>query len=211
MSSLWGAGGVGLLVGFLFGSIPFAFVLVRLLAGTDVRDVGSGNVGATNAGRVLGTWGGVAVLALDAAKGGVPVGLARQGLLGGPEEIGAAAAVGAVLGHCYTPWLGGRGGKGVATMIGAFGVLTPAATAVGVGILLVVAVASRMMSLASLAGMLALAGTLVVRGAPTATLGAAAVATAVVLWRHRGNVGRILEGTERRLGESRVEEGAGDG
>jgi len=208
VSSWWVAGWAG----FLSGSVPFAFLLVRLSTGTDVREVGRGNVGATNAGRVLGTRGGVAVLALDALKGAVPVALARQGLLGGdPEHAAPAAALGAVLGHCYTPWLGGRGGKGVATMIGAFGILAPAATALGVGVLLAVALLGRMMSLASLTGMGALTLTLVLQGAPGATLGAAATATTLVLWRHRGNVARILQGTERRLGESRPGEGSGDG
>lgn len=198
------------IAGFLLGSVPFAFLLVRLLADQDLRRLGSGNVGATNAGRVLGAWGGVLVLVLDVAKGGAAVLLARQLFLGaGAAEATAAAAVGAVLGHCYSPWLGGRGGKGVATMIGAFGVLAPAATAVGVGVLLGVVVVCRMMSLASLAGMTALSVTLGLRGTSGAELGAAVVATAVVVWRHRGNVGRILEGTERRLGEDRADGGAG--
>jgi glycerol-3-phosphate acyltransferase PlsY len=198
---------LGLVIGFACGSIPFGYLLVRLRTGADVRDTGSGNIGATNVSRALGTAGGVATLLLDAGKGAV--GVVAAGLIGaavaeayGWRQLGgpAAAALGAVLGHCYTPWLNLRGGKGVATLLGAFGVLAPAATAVGAAVLVATAVVSRMMSLASLCGTGALAvATLWLGEVPYATP-AATLAAVVIFWRHRANIARILRGEERKLG-----------
>ena len=150
----------GLLIGFAFGSVPFGYLLVRLTTGADVRQTGSGNIGATNVSRALGAKGGVVTLVLDAAKGAAGVYAAAYigvVVLGVEQTAWAASgALGAVLGHCYTPWLALRGGKGVATLMGAFGILAPAPTAVGAGVLLLTAATSRMVSLASLVGSLAL-------------------------------------------------------
>jgi len=189
----------GLLVGFLMGSIPFGYILVRLVKGTDVRDSGSGNIGATNVGRALGAAGGVATLVLDAGKGVAGVVLAATLGLGAP-----AAALGAVLGHCYTPWLRLRGGKGVATLLGAFAAVTATSTAFGAGVLVLVAAVSRMMSLASLCGAVALAVAAWWLGEPTPTVIAASIAAAVIIWRHRANIRRILKGEESKLGGMRA-------
>jgi glycerol-3-phosphate acyltransferase PlsY len=188
----------GLLVGFVLGSIPSGYLLVRLKTGADVRDSGSGNIGATNVGRVLGAKGGVLTLVLDGAKGAVAV------VLGGQLGVaaGAAAALGAVLGHCYTPWLGGRGGKGVATLLGSFAVLAPLATAGAAVVLVAVAALSRMMSLASLLASAALPLIAWLRAEPRATVVAAIAALVVIVWRHRANIGRIAAGQERKLGSS---------
>lgn len=198
---------IGLLIGFVCGSVPFGYLLVRLKTGTDVRDSGSGNIGATNVSRALGPVGGVVTLLLDAGKGAT--GVAAAAFVGvvaadnfGVHQSGwpAAGALGAVLGHCYTPWLELRGGKGVATLVGAFGLLAPAATLVGVAVLLLSAAVTRMMSLASLCGTVALVlATIWLSNVPYVTA-AAALATAVVFWRHRANIGRIARGEEDKLG-----------
>jgi len=198
---------IGLLIGFVCGSIPFGYLLVRLQTGTDVRDSGSGNIGATNVSRALGPVGGVVTLVLDAGKGAA--GVAAAAFVGvvaadnfGVHQSGwpAAGALGAVLGHCYTPWLKLRGGKGVATLVGAFGLLAPAATLVGVAVLLLSAAVTRMMSLASLCGTVALVlATVWLSNVPYVTA-AATLATAVIFWRHRANIGRIARGEENKLG-----------
>lgn len=194
----------GLLIGFAFGSVPFGYLLVRFTTGADVRRTGSGNIGATNVARALGTKGGVTTLALDAAKG--TAGVAAAGYIGvvvlgvEPTAWAASAALGAVLGHCYTPWLALRGGKGVATLIGAFAILAPAATAVAAGVLLLTAALSRMMSLASLLGTLTLPVAAWWLGATRYAVAAASLAAGVILWRHRSNIGRIVRGTEAKLG-----------
>ena len=212
LAALWATNGLsiagGLLIGFAFGSVPFGYLLVRLRTGGDVRHSGSGNIGATNVSRALGVGGGLVTLVLDAAKGAFGVaGAAYIGVTVLRIEQAAwpaAGALGAVLGHCYTPWLGGRGGKGVATLLGAFGMLTPVPTAIGAVVLGAIAAATRMMSAGSLAGTIALVVATWWTGAPTATVVAATGALAVVVWRHRENIGRLTRGEEARLGGTKA-------
>ncbi len=198
----------GLLIGFAFGSVPFGYLLVRFTTGADVRETGSGNIGATNVLRALGVKGGVVTLLLDMAKGAAGVyAAAYVGVVVlGIEQPGWAAsgALGAVLGHCYTPWLALRGGKGAATLIGAFGLLVPVATAVGAGVLVLTAVVSRMMSLASLLGSLTLPVAAWWIGSPGYTVAAASLAAVVIVWRHRANIGRIARGEETKFGGART-------
>jgi glycerol-3-phosphate acyltransferase PlsY len=201
----------GLLIGFLCGSIPFGYLLVRLKTGEDVRQRGSGNIGATNVSRVLGVRGGLFVLLLDAAKGafGVWAAIALGGALlgGGRIALPWAGALGAVLGHCYTPWLRLRGGKGVATLLGAFGFAAPGPTALAAVVLVLTAALGRMMSLASLCGAVALPLALAWwrRPAyPAYAVFAALFAALVIFWRHRANIGRIVRGEENKLGGSRT-------
>ena len=122
-----GTGLVALVLGFAVGSVPSGFLLVRLVGLGDIRAVGSGNIGATNVGRLLGPAGWAITLAADAGKGAVAV-LIGGALAGDAPTAALAGGVGAVLGHCYTPWLQWQGGKGVATMMGAFGLMSPWAT-----------------------------------------------------------------------------------
>ncbi len=146
----------GCLAAFLLGAIPFALVLVRLLAGVDLRKVGSGNLGATNASRAFGRRGGLAVFvliyALDAAKGFVPTCFGPELIRWDPEDSLLPVLLGAsaVLGHCYSPFLGFRGGKGVATVTGVFMALDPVALAIAVGVFLVVRVLTGQVFLGSL-------------------------------------------------------------
>ncbi len=197
----------GLLIGFAIGSIPSGYLLVRLKTGEDVRQTGSGNIGATNVSRALGVGGGVITLFLDAAKGAAGTLVAAYvgvAVLGNPPPVWAAAgALGAVLGHCYTPWLGFRGGKGVATLLGAFGLLVPVPTAVGAGVLVVTAAVGRMMSLASLLGSMALVVTAWLRDEHSYSVAAALLAASVIVWRHRENIRRITRGEEAKLGGAR--------
>ncbi len=198
----------GLLIGFAFGSVPFGYLLVRLKTGGDVRRSGSGNIGATNVGRALGVWGGTVTLALDAAKGAA--GAYAAGYVGaavaGTDSLpwAAAGALGAVLGHCYTPWLRLRGGKGVATWLGAFGLIAPSATAIALAVLVMVLGATRMMSLASLSASLVLPAAAWWLGSPGVTVAATMLAALIIVWRHRANIVRIVRGQERRLGKAQA-------
>jgi len=193
-------------VGYLLGSIPFGYLLVRIFTGDDVRASGSGNIGATNVGRKSPALG-VATLLLDAAKGLAAVLVARA-LFGGPHPqlIMTTAAFFAVLGHLFPVWLKFRGGKGVATSLGAFILLTPKSILCMTVLFLIVAVAFRYVSLASV-GMAAAFPLLVWalrEYVDPRQLIFVALVSALVIWKHRKNIGRIAAGTELKLG-SRLE------
>jgi len=186
-----------ILLGYLTGSVPFAFLLARRV-GIDVRVAGSGNVGAANVLRTTGTWRGVIVMALDVAKGALAVALASLASPGATFHALAAAA--AVVGHVYPVWLRFHGGKGVAVAAGVFAVLTPVATAVAAVLFLVIVWATRYVSLGSIAATLALPPAAWLTGEPRAVVVAAAGTGALILFRHRGNIRRLRAGTERRVG-----------
>jgi glycerol-3-phosphate acyltransferase PlsY len=191
---------------YLVGSIPFSFLVARYWGVTDVRRVGSGNVGATNVMRSAGAVPGALALLLDVAKGVAAVlAVAR---LGGLDLAGLAAAS-AVVGHTYPLWLGFRGGKGVATGAGAFLPLAPVATAVGLLVFAVTLAATRYVSAGSVAGSLALAIAAFLTGQPPGVAWAAAGVALLVVWKHRGNLARIAGGTESRLGRPGRERQAG--
>jgi glycerol-3-phosphate acyltransferase PlsY len=183
---------------YLVGAIPVGYVVARLL-GVDIRSHGSGNIGATNVLRALGRGPAIATLVADVAKGYAGAWL---GSLAGPDPRWAAvAAVAVVAGNCWSVFLGFRGGKGVATGLGAFLRLTPWAM-VPAGVVFLALVASfRYVSLASLCAAAGLPVAIVALGySPWLAAGAAAVAL-IVMARHRENIARLLAGTERRLGE----------
>lgn len=189
---------LALTAAFLLGSIPFAHLLLRR-RGLDLRRVGSGNVGAANVLRVSSVGVAVAVLALDAAKGSAAVWLARALTGTGPEPAWAGLA--AIVGHVYPPWLGFRGGKGMATTGGVFLALAPLAAA-GASVVFVVAVwVSRFVSFGSLCAMAALPPLVWATAASSSHVVVAWVAVALVAFRHRSNVRRLLAGTERRIGQ----------
>jgi len=186
--------------GFLLGSIPVGLWWGRLVRGIDVREEGSRNLGATNVFRVLGPIHGIAVLLFDIAKGIGAVLLARA--IAGDERAALLAGLAAVLGHLFSPWVRFRGGKGVATGLGIWIVLVPQATAVAVGVFMLVLLLGRRVSAASLIA------TLVLLPAAYCFAGAdllvaevsLAFATALLVWiRHRGNLGRLLRGEEQPL------------
>jgi len=189
-----------LVAGFALGSVPFGYLLVRLLGRGDIRAVGSGNIGATNVGRLLGPPGWTATLLFDGGKGVAAVALG--GWLTGGDPAGlAAGAAGAVLGHCYTPWLGGKGGKGVATLLGAFGFLVPVSTLIAMGSFTLTALSTRWVSLGSLVAVVALVIATAARGEPRAYTYSAAVVCVVVFLRHGENIRRLLGGTEAKIGD----------
>src|SRR5512146_2377257 len=142
------------IAGYLSGSIPYGYLLTRLVAGVDVRQVGSGNIGATNAARAGGKGLGLVVLALDVLKAVIPVLVARRLLAGSPRqdlwEMGVAVA--AFAGHLFPVWLRFRGGKGVATGLGIFLILAPWAALAGLVAFVALYAITRISSLGSLAG-----------------------------------------------------------
>ncbi len=188
---------------YLLGSIPFGYLLVRIFTGEDVRLSGSGNIGATNVARKSPALG-VATLLLDAAKGLAAV-LVAQVLFSGPQQqlIMTTAAFFAVAGHLFSVWLKFRGGKGVATSLGAFILLTPKSILCMVGLFLLIAVAFRYVSLGSVAVAAAfplLAWALHEYADPRQLIFIALV-SALVIWKHRQNIGRLAAGTETKLGK----------
>lgn len=187
------------LIGFayLLGSIPTGYVLGKL-SGVDVRQIGSGNVGATNVARAVGKWQGVATLLADAAKGMMPVAIGLWINLQ-PEAIAAIASA-AFLGHLYPVFLKFHGGKGVATGFGALLIISPLATFILVGVFVAVAFPTRLVSLSSIiaAAMAPLA--LWIFFQPPAIVLMGGFLAAMIVWRHRGNIQRLLAGTEPRFG-----------
>ncbi|MGD0413800.1 MAG: glycerol-3-phosphate 1-O-acyltransferase PlsY [Terriglobales bacterium] len=189
-------------VGYMLGSIPFGYLLVRIFTGEDVRASGSGNIGATNVARKSPALG-VATLVLDAAKGLAAVLVARV-LFSGPHQplIMTTAAFFAVLGHLFPVWLRFRGGKGVATSLGAFILLTPKSILCLLVLFFLIAVAFRYVSLGSVAVAAAfplLAWALHEYSDPRQLIFVSLV-SALVIWKHRQNIGRIAAGTESKFG-----------
>jgi acyl phosphate:glycerol-3-phosphate acyltransferase len=189
-------------VAYLIGSIPFSFLVARAFGVHDVRRVGSGNVGATNVLRNAGKAAGALALVLDLGKGAAASALAGK-LAPGDAVLPAAAAVAAVVGHMFPVWLRFEGGKGVATGLGAFAPLAPRAALAALLAFAVVAAGTRYVSLGSVAGGAALAALAFALRGPDPVAIAAAFTFALVVFRHRSNLRRILGGTERRVGQPR--------
>ena len=222
---------VAALVAFGCGSIPFGPIVARL-RGINLRTVGSGNIGATNVGRALGWKWGVLVYVLDAIKGAAPVlaAGAMAGILGKPADEVAPAdmwwwllmPIASVLGHMFSPFVGFKGGKGVATGSGAMLAVWPTLTGpllVAIGLWAVLLAATRYMSVASMAAAISIPltvaaaaairtgdgtpdGELPIRHALPAIIVTGGVAMLVV-WKHRPNIERLLAGKENRLGTKR--------
>ena len=194
--------------GFLIGSIPFGYIIGRLFYRTDIRTQGSGNIGAMNALRSLGKAGAVVVLLFDALKGFVPTAfwfwfvkgnhldLDIEGFPPGEQILASLVAAGAVLGHCFSPWLRFRGGKGVATSFGAIFAISWPAGLVALGGWLAGAGLTRFSSVGSMLGS-ALAPIAIwafTRSLPETAYGI--FAFLLILYKHRENIGRLRSGTE---------------
>jgi len=201
---------IWLVFGFLAGSVPFGWVAARL-AGIDIRQVGSGNIGATNVARARGWGWGTTVLLLDALKGLLPVLALRACLSNLPAGYLSASGVpwlvmgvgvAAILGHTFTPWLGFRGGKGAATGAGVMIALMGWYVLAPLACFLLIVATSRYVSLGSLLTALLIAALIasIPSLRPYWPLGAAGAV--IVLWTHRANIERLLAGTENRLGRS---------
>jgi len=186
--------------GYLAGSIPFGVLLARRFAGVDVRTVGSGNIGATNVARAGGKKLGIAVLLLDAAKAVLPILVARA-LLEGRDHAElwvVLVAVAAFCGHLFPVWLGFKGGKGVATGLGVFLVLSPWAALAGVVTYAVAYGAARVSSVGSLAGTaVCTIGTFVAFGWTSPESWAGFAIAALIVIRHRANIRRLFAGAEK--------------
>ena len=197
------SGWLALAAAYLAGSIPFGLLIVRALTGTDVRAVGSANIGATNVARAAGKKAAAATLLLDALKGTIPVLLARRLQSPAPfsngSALAAACAVAAVVGHCFPIWLRLRGGKGVATGLGVALALCWAAALAGALTWLVLYKLLRISSIGSLAAVLVTLSVAALLAPAPAVAGLAAV-SAIILARHHSNLRRLLRREERRAG-----------
>ncbi len=207
-----------IIIAYLLGSIPFGYLIVRASQGADVRETGSGGTGATNVSRRAGKLAGVVTLLLDAMKGAAAVLIALWvfGLLseGGPAGLPtqsnywwvATAAVASIVGHVFPVWLGFRGGKGVATSVGVFLVLAPIAVALAGVIFVLVVVSTRYVSLGSILAAAAIPFFVWVQNeyiqatpAVAPLIAAAGASALLIIFAHRGNIARLIDGTESRF------------
>ncbi len=175
--------------GFFAGSIPWGVIIAKQ-RGVDIRSKGSGNIGATNVARVLGVRDGLLVLVLDALKGWL-ITLAAARFDGDPW-VTVATGFAAILGHCFSPWLRFKGGKGVATALGVFIVVSPALALVAVSVFLLVAGRTRIPALGSLGGITSATVYAFVTNAPAPTELLAVATSALLVYTHRSNLARLL-------------------
>jgi acyl phosphate:glycerol-3-phosphate acyltransferase len=194
---------------YLLGSIPFGYIAGRI-AGIDIRNYGSGNVGATNVIRTLGKGYGYPVFAADFLKGfgavkmSIMIATRVQSEWSSPEMFGIVAAISSVLGHSYPVWLRFKGGKGVATSAGALFGLAPIAALAGVAIWILTFWLTRYVSVASIAAAAVLPFIILITTWLSRTTGkllfySSVCLAAVVIWRHRSNLSRLMRGTEPRF------------
>jgi glycerol-3-phosphate acyltransferase PlsY len=186
---------LALALAYLLGSIPFALIAGKL-HGVDLREAGSGNLGATNVFRTLGRTAGVAVMMLDIAKGAAAV-LVAVALTNNPWPLAAAAL--AILGHVFPVWTHFKGGKGVAVGAGAMIGLVPSASGVLLVLWILLVVFTRYVSVASIAAALAAAPLAYVFGAPWSYVVFIALAGLFVIYKHRENIVRLVHGDESRI------------
>jgi acyl phosphate:glycerol-3-phosphate acyltransferase len=184
---------------YVLGSIPVGYLLVKWRTGTDIRAAGSGNTGATNVLRTTGVWTGIATLILDIGKGYLAVWITGQASSGNPFWM-SLAALAVMFGHAFSAFLGFKGGKAVASFLGAFLKLAPLATIAIVVVFLVIVAWTRHISLGSIVG----AGTFplalwLIEKPPVVVLLASVVAAILIIYRHRSNIERLHNGTEHVL------------
>jgi glycerol-3-phosphate acyltransferase PlsY len=190
---------VAAVVSYLLGSIPTGYLLVRLAGKHDVRQFGSGSTGATNVLRVKGWKTALPVALFDVLKGFLPVYLASRWF--DDPVFAALCGLLAVVGHCFPFAIGFRGGKGVATSLGAYAAIAWAPLLGGLGLFLVVVGLTRFVSLASILASLAIPMIVFFAGGPPAVAGIALALSVLIVFQHRGNIARLVRGTERKLGE----------
>ena len=189
---------VGLILfAYLLGGVPFGWILSKRFFGTDVRDKGSGNIGATNVARVAGKGAGLLTLVLDVAKGVLSVLVARAVLPS--SQWGAWAGLAAIVGHIFPVYLKFRGGKGVSTALGVFSILVPKAVLVAAGVFLILVLLTRIVSVGSMISpvSLPLCTSFLYRD-PTLIL-VVSIAAVLIFVRHAGNLSRLLQGKEPKL------------
>ncbi|MEL6807231.1 MAG: glycerol-3-phosphate 1-O-acyltransferase PlsY [Pseudomonadota bacterium] len=187
-------------IGYALGSIPFGMVLARVMGLGNLREIGSGNIGATNVLRTGNKLAAALTLLLDAAKGAAALLLARYAT--GAEDAAQLAGLAAMIGHCYPVWLKFQGGKGVATFLG---LLLALAWPVGVGACIAWLVGAGLFRISSMGALVAAAAStflMMFLGLPEA-LALGVILTLLIFWRHRANIARIKAGTEPKIGEKK--------
>lgn len=201
---------IAIALGFLCGSLPFSFWIGRAIFGVDLRKVGSGNPGATNLMRSVNKKAGIAGLLLDALKGGLPAWLLPLWLTPAGAavgewalssgDVGVLVAMAAILGHVFSPFLAFRGGKGVATSLGAFLALAPVPMLITMAVCLPVMALTRYVALGSVMGALIFPALVWAMGGFGLLLRIVAVVLGLlIIWRHRSNIKRLLRGTESKV------------
>ncbi len=198
-----------ILIAYLLGAFPTALLAGRLFKGIDIRTVGSGNVGATNTWRVLGWRAGVAVLAIDLAKGFIAAALVSKIPLGPlplePSDVAVLCGLAAVLGHVFPVYIGFRGGKGVATTTGMLIAVAPIPLGIAAGVFGLMLVLTGRVSIGSLLGAVSVPISIVllahyrVAVYPTILLGLTSALAAFIVFNHRANISRLLRGEERPI------------
>jgi glycerol-3-phosphate acyltransferase PlsY len=192
------------IIGYLIGSVPFGYLIVRGRGGGDIRQTGSGGTGATNVSRRAGKAAGVLTLLLDAAKGSAAVLMVRA--VDGDNWLIAAAAIAALVGHIFPVWLGFRGGKGVATGVGIFLLLAPIALLCAGVVFVAIVALTRYVSLGSITAAILIPIFVWLQSVFVApvfdlrpSLTAAVAGAALIVFAHRGNIQRLTSGTESRI------------
>jgi acyl phosphate:glycerol-3-phosphate acyltransferase len=201
-----------LLTAYLLGSIPFGYLIVRLISGADIRETGSGATGATNVMRKSGKAAGIVTLVLDAAKGFIAVLIARS-LASGDQDvqiIAAASAVFAVFGHCFPVWLKFRAGKGVATGLGVFLAIVPWSVLAAAVVFVLIVWRTRYVSLGSIAAAICVPLWTAIQHlalSPVRNFDQVMIAlclvSGLIIWKHSENIKRLIAGTENKLGMAR--------
>jgi glycerol-3-phosphate acyltransferase PlsY len=191
-----------LIATYLVGAIPSSYLIARLVKGIDIRKHGSGNPGATNVYRVVGPVAGVITFILDCIKGFAPVFFSLR-VFGGDESIAIATAVAAVLGHMYTVFLQFKGGKGVATGAGIFFALLPLPTLYAFILFWIILLTTGYVSLGSIVAAASLATFCWFTKIPHALSVFTTIVAAVIIIKHRTNIGKLIAGTENRFGKRR--------
>ncbi|ADR19568.1 glycerol-3-phosphate 1-O-acyltransferase PlsY [Calditerrivibrio nitroreducens] len=185
---------------YILGSVPFSYILVKLVKGVDIRTVGSRNVGATNAGRVLGFWGFLVAFLLDMSKSFVPLFILKHFCLYPPETLLILGMV-AIFGHTFTIFLNFKGGKGVATAVGVYLAVSPISLGVAFVAFILVALLFRMVSLSSIIAAIVLLISVFYLESSTFLKIATLFVVVFVIYKHKDNIKRILNGTEKKIGE----------
>ena len=203
-----------IIAAYLLGSIPTGYLMARQLAGIDIREHGSGSTGATNVLRTVGKKAGAAVLAIDMLKGVAAVGFVSGWFRFAPNSLipeawlaylVAFAALGAIIGHSKSIWLGFSGGKSVATSIGVLLMMNPVVALGTIGVFSVMLAISKIVSLSSITGAVAVGILMIVLKQPLPYVVFGAIAGIYVIVRHRSNIERLLAGTEPKIGQKLVE------
>lgn len=198
-----------ILLAYFLGAIPFGVILATLWGGRDIRESGSGNIGATNVARVVGPLAGALTLVFDIAKGAGAVLLAEK-LSNGSAKWMMIAGLAALVGHCFPVWLKFKGGKGVATAAGVFLVLSPPACLAAVILFLLVVIFWRYVSLGSVSAAAAMPLLIYLlwagRHAPLSVTAGALAAALLIIYQHRRNLQRLLEGAEPKFSFSKNKE-----